>query len=265
MTRRATAHLGSDQAMSGFIEKVLPILIAHRGASEIEPENTLASFKKALEFPFIKMIELDVHAIPSGELMVIHDNKVNRTTNGQGSIMKLSFEYLRSLDAGCRSGKGRSTRKREIIPTLNEVLDLIDRRVKVNIELKGKDTAEPLKRVVEEYLAKGWKHDDFLVSSFNHEELRKFKLLMPGMPVGVLFSGKPLGCAEYAQRIKAYSINPSVKFTNKEIVDDAHGRGLKVFCWTLKEADEIQRMRKLGVDGIFVNDPAFAYGVLMKQ
>jgi glycerophosphoryl diester phosphodiesterase len=242
-----------------------PILIAHRGASEIEPENTLASFKKALEFPFIAMIELDVYAIPSGELMVIHDDKVNRTTNGQGSIMKLSFEYLRSLDAGCRNGKTRSTRKREKIPTLNEVLNLIDRKVKVNIELKGEDTAEPVQKVVEEYFAKGWKHDDFLVSSFNHEELRKFKLLMPGIPVGVLISGKPHGCAEYAQGIKAYSINPSVKFTNKKIVDDAHGRGLKVFCWTLKGAGEIERMCKLGVDGMFVNDPEFAYSVLMKQ
>jgi glycerophosphoryl diester phosphodiesterase len=241
-----------------------PILIAHRGASELEPENTLASFKRALEFPFTKMIELDVYAIPSGELLVIHDNKVNRTTNGQGSIMKLSFDYLRSLDAGCRSSKDRSNRKREKIPTLAEVLDLIDRKVKVNIELKGEDAATPVKKVVEEYFAKGWKHDDFLVSSFNHEELRKFKRLVPGMPVGVLFSGKPLGCVEYAQRIKAYSIHPSVKFTNKEVVDDAHDRGLKVFCWTLRRANEIKRMCKLGVDGIFINDPAFAYGVLTK-
>ena len=74
-----------------------PILIAHRGASAIEPENTLAAFQKALEFPFIKMIELDVYAIPSGELMVIHDNKVDRTTNGKGYVMASSFEYLRSL------------------------------------------------------------------------------------------------------------------------------------------------------------------------
>ncbi len=240
-----------------------PILIAHRGASQTEPENTLASFKKALEFPFIKMIELDVYAIPSGELMVIHDNKVDRTTNGKGYIMESSFEYLRSLDAG--GGGGKSGRKREKIPTLNEVLDLIDRKTKVNIELKGENAAEPVKKAVAEYFAKGWKQDDFLISSFNHEELRKFKRLMPGMPVGVLFSGKPLGCAEYAQKIKAYSINLSVKFTNKEIIDDAHRRGIKVFCWTLKEAGEIERMCKLGVDGMFVNDPEFAHGVLMKQ
>jgi glycerophosphoryl diester phosphodiesterase len=242
-----------------------PILIAHRGASEIEPENTLASFKKALEFPFIKMIELDVYAIPSGELVVIHDNKVDRTTNGKGYIMESSFEYLRSLDAGRGGGKGKSSGKHEKIPTLNEVLDLIDRRIKVNIELKGEHTAEPVKKVVEEYFVKGWEQDDFLVSSFNHEELRKFKQLMPEIPVGVLFVGIPLGYAEYAQGIKAYSINLSVEFTNKEIVEDAHRRGIKVFCWTLKEADEIERMCNLGVDGMFVNDLEFAYGVLMKR
>jgi glycerophosphoryl diester phosphodiesterase len=238
-----------------------PILIAHRGASATEPENTLASFKKALEFPFIKMIELDVYAIPSGEIMVIHDEKVDRTTNGKGYVMESSFAYLRSLDAG--GGKGKETREK--IPTLNEVLDLIDRRVKVNIELKGENTAEPVKKLVEEYFAKGWKHDDFLVSSFNLEELRKFKQFVPRTPVGVIFEDVALGCTEYAQGIKAYSINLSVESANQEIVDDAHRRGIKVFCWTLKQADEIERMRKLGVDGMFVDDPEFAYGVLMER
>jgi glycerophosphoryl diester phosphodiesterase len=243
-----------------------PILIAHRGASAMEPENTLASFKKALAFPFTKMIELDVYAIPSGELMVIHDDKVDRTTNGHGYVMESSFEFLRSLDAGGGRGQGKSksSRRREKIPTLNEVLDLINRRVKVNIELKGENTAEPVKKILQEYLAKGWKHDDYLVSSFNHEELRKFKRLLPEIPVGVLFVGIPLGYAKYAQGIKAYSIHLSVEFANQEMVDDAHRRGIKVFCWTLEEADEIERMCKLGVDGIFVNDLKFAYGVLRK-
>ena len=242
-----------------------PILIAHRGASATAPENTLAAFKKALEFPFVKMIELDVYALPTGQLMVIHDDKVDRTTNGKGYVMESSFEYLRSLDAGSGSRKSRRGRKPERIPTLNEVLDLIDRKVKVNIELKGENTAEPVKKVIELYLAKGWKPDDFLVSSFHHEELRKFKRFMPKIPVGVLFVGIPLGYAAYAQKIKAYSLNLSIEFINKEIVDDAHRRGLKVFCWTLKEADEIERMRMLGVDGIFVNDPEFADRVLRRQ
>jgi len=244
-----------------------PILIAHRGASAMEPENTLAAFGKALEFPFVKMIELDVYAIPSGEVMVIHDNKVDRTTNGQGYVMESTFEYLRSLDAGRvrRSGKGRTSSKREKIPTLNEVLDLVDRKVKVNIELKGEHTAKPVKKVIEQYLAKGWKPDDFLVSSFHHEELRTFKKLMPRIPIGVIFDGIPLGYAKYAQAIKAYSLHLSVEFVNKEIVDDAHLRGIKVFCWTLQDAEEIERITKLGVDGLFVDDPEFAHCFLAEK
>jgi glycerophosphoryl diester phosphodiesterase len=242
-----------------------PILIAHRGASAEAPENTLAAFEKALEFPFVKMIELDVYAIPTGQLMVIHDDKVDRTTNGKGYVMESSFEYLRSLDAGSGSLKSKRGGKPERIPTLNEVLDLIDRKVRVNIELKGEHTAEPVKKVIELYIARGWRPDDFLVSSFHHEELRKFKRLMPKIPVGVLFVGIPLGYAAYAQKIKAYSLNLSIEFINKEIVEDAHRRGLKVFCWTLKEADEIARMCRLGVDGIFVNDPEFAYRVLRRR
>jgi glycerophosphoryl diester phosphodiesterase len=240
-----------------------PILIAHRGASAIEPENTQAAFKKALEFPFVKMIELDVYAIPSGQVMVMHDDKVDRTTNGTGDIMECSFEYLRSLDAG--GGRGKDGKKREQIPTLNEALDLIDRRVRVNIELKGENTAEPVKKIVMEYLTKGWVPDDFLVSSFNHEEVEKFKQIMPGTPVGIIVDGKPRGCTAYAQGIKACSISLSVKSTNQEIVDDAHRRGIKVFCWTLKKAGEIQRVCQFGVDGIFVNDPEFAHGVLMRR
>jgi glycerophosphoryl diester phosphodiesterase len=256
---QAPAARGPFELILRQDEAMKPILIAHRGASAMEPENTLAAFRKALEFPFVEMIELDVYALPSGELMVIHDARVDRTTNGKGYVMASSFAYLRSLDAG----RGRRGRKREPIPTLNEVLDLIDRKVKVNIELKGEHTAEPVRKIITKYGAKGWKQDDFLVSSFNHEELAKFKQLMPGVPIGVLISGKPPpDCAEYAQGLKAYSLNLAVKHTTKKIVDDAQRRGLKVFCWTLQNAREIQRLHRLGVDGMFVNDPKFAYGVL---
>ena len=99
----------------------------------------------------------------------------------------------------------------------------------VNIELKGQNTAKPVKNTIEAYLARGWEPGDFLVSSFNHEELRKFQRLIPTVPVGVIFFGIPLGYAEYAQRINACSINLAAEFANAEMVNDAHGRGIKVF------------------------------------
>ena len=108
--------------------------ISHRGACGYEPENTLASFKKAIEIN-ADMIELDVHVCKTGEVVVIHDEKVNRTTNGKGYVSQKNLESLKKLDAG----KGKK------IPTLIEVLDLVNKRVKVNIELKGKKTAERLR------------------------------------------------------------------------------------------------------------------------
>jgi glycerophosphoryl diester phosphodiesterase len=230
-----------------------PMLIGHRGAMALEPENTLASFARALTFPEVTMVELDVYALPSGELIVIHDDKVDRTTNGKGYVMQKDFIYLRSLDAG----------KGEKIPTLEEVLTLINKKVQVNIELKGENTAQPVHEVIERYVKEnGWSYEHFIVSSFNHLELVTFKKLLPEVRIGFLFVGIPLDLAEFAEKNGGYSINPNNEFINQVLVDDAHKRGLKVFVWTLKDDDEIRRMRDLGVDGIFVNDPQFALDAL---
>jgi len=105
--------------------------IGHRGAMGYEPENTLRSFKKALDLK-VDMIELDVYVCKSDELIVIHDDKVDRTTNGQGYVVNKTFEELRTLDAG----------KNEKIPTLSEVLNLVNRKAKLNIELKGKKNCQ---------------------------------------------------------------------------------------------------------------------------
>jgi glycerophosphoryl diester phosphodiesterase len=97
-------------------------IIAHRGASGYEPENTLASFRKAIQLG-ADMVEFDVHALPTGEVVLIHDHRLNRTTNGRGYVLKQSFDELRSLDAGAG----------ESIPTVEEVLRLVDRQLPVNI------------------------------------------------------------------------------------------------------------------------------------
>ncbi len=229
-----------------------PLLIGHRGAMGLYPENTLMSFRAALGYREVSMVELDVYCLPTGELVVIHDDKLDRTTDGTGYVMEKAFSYIRSLDAG----------KGERVPTLDEVLDLVDRKAQVNIELKGEHTAEAVAVVIRQRLAKGWKPGDFLVSSFNHIELARFKAGMPEIRIGVLLVGIPLGYAKYAADMGAYSINPSNEFIDQEFVDDAHRRGLNVYCWTLKDADEIRRMARLGVDGIFVNDPGMAMEAL---
>jgi glycerophosphoryl diester phosphodiesterase len=229
-------------------------LIGHRGAMAIEPENTLRSFKEALRHPFISMVELDVYCLPSGELVVIHDDDLDRTTNGKGPVMKATFSHIRTLDAG----------KGEKVPILEEVLDLIDKKVEVNVELKGPNTAHAVVACLQKYFKKGWKPEHFLVSSFDHPELEKFHKLMPAVRIGVLVEKEAQPFIKYAADLGAFSINPCIDYTNQELVDDAHKHNLKVFVWTIKKPEQATRMNTLGVDGIFVNDPEMVYKTLNK-
>jgi len=219
--------------------------IGHRGAMGYEPENTLKSFKKALEFD-IDAVELDVYVCKSGELVVIHDDKVDRTTNGKGYVIEKTFDELRELDAG----------QNEKIPLLSEVLDVIDKKVKINIELKGANTAKPVNDLIEKYVKnKGWKYENFLISSFNHYELKQFNEINPDIEIGALITGIPIDFAEFAEKVNAKYVNLCIEFINQEFVDDAHNRGMKVFVWTVNDLDDIERMKALGIDGIFSNFP----------
>ncbi|MDD5342518.1 MAG: glycerophosphodiester phosphodiesterase family protein [Patescibacteria group bacterium] len=221
------------------------IRIGHRGACGYEPENTLRSFRKAIELG-VEMTEFDVYVCATGELVVIHDDKVDRTTNGTGYVFKKTFSELRQLDAG----------QGEKIPTLEEVLDVINRKAKVNIELKGVGTAKPVAETIIRYQKeKGWLIDDFLVSSFNHHELKAFHDLLPEIPIGALITGIPLNYAEFAEKLGAQFVNVSMEFVTREFVDDAHQRGLKIAVFTVNEPDDFELIKAMGVDGVFSNFP----------
>lgn len=217
------------------------ICIGHRGAMGYKPENTLASFALALEMG-CRWLELDVYCV-EGELLVIHDDKLERTTNGRGEVMQSSLEYLRSLDAG----DGQQ------IPTLSEVIDLVDRRAVINVELKGPDTAAPVCRLLDDYCKRGWQPDDFLLSSFYHKELA---LADPHYRRGALFSRRgKRNYFEVADELAAWSINLDLKLVDEKAVTEAHRRGLKVLVYTVNEPADIARMRELDVDGVFTNFP----------
>ena len=219
--------------------------IGHRGAVGYEPENTLLSFKKAIELN-VDMIELDVHVCKTGEVVVIHDDKVDRTTNGKGFVLKKTFQALRALDAG----KGQK------IPILQEVLDIVDRKAKINIELKGKGTAKPVFGIIEKYVKeKRWSYDDFLISSFNRHELQKFYQLNPKVRLGILIARATTRFRQFAKKINAYSVNAKMKLVNKNFVDDARKKGLRVFVWTVNAFKDIERMKLLEVDGICSDFP----------
>ena len=213
--------------------------IGHRGASGHAPENTLKAFKLAIEMG-CPWIELDVYCV-EGELVVIHDDDVDRTTNGSGAVMALGLEKLRALDAG--SG--------EQIPTLREVLDLCDKRICVNVELKGPDTALPVSELMRDALTQGWRPDQFLLSSFYHKELAKAD---PQFARGALFHKSTDYCS-VAKDLGASAINLAQKLVTKEVVQVAHQQGFQVFVYTVNTREKMQLQKDMGVDGVFTNYP----------
>lgn len=220
------------------------IKIGHRGAMGYAPENTLLSFKKAI--PLCDMVELDVYVCKTGEVIVFHDHRLERCTNGTGLVMDKTFTELQALDAG----------EGEQIPTLAEVLELVDNQVAINIELKGPGTAQPVFQVVNQFIKDGrYTLDRFVISSFNHPELNQFKALAPEASIGCLISCIPADLAAIAESVQAEYLNVCGEFISQELVDDAHRRGLKVMVWTVNEIDDIAYIKGLGVDGIFSNYP----------
>ncbi|MGA1794784.1 MAG: glycerophosphodiester phosphodiesterase [bacterium] len=225
------------------------ICLAHRGASGHEPENTLRAVEKAISLG-APWVEVDVYPVEQ-ELVVIHDERLERTTNGSGRVTEQSLSYLRSLDAG----------KGERIPLLREVFDLVSGRAGINVELKGKDTAAPVAALIDEYVNnRGWPYEQVIVSSFHHDELRLVKALQPRIRIGALISSIPRDGAGFAEDMEAYSVHVKLKSVTKEFVEDAHQRGLKVFVFTVNAPDDIGRMRAIGVDGVFTDFPELVTG-----
>lgn len=218
------------------------LCIGHRGAKGLEPENTLRSIRRALELG-VDGVEIDVYFV-EGELVVIHDDTLQRTTNGRGKVEEQSFAHLRSLDAG----------KGEKIPTLAEVFDLTAGKAFVNVELKGRGTAEPVYDLIHDYVkTRGRAWEDYLVSSFHLDELA----ILQGreLRLGPLFSKPPADCIEIAESLDAWSVNVAAQRVDKALIEDAHSEGLKVLVYTVNAPAEMERLRADGADGIFTDYP----------
>jgi len=214
------------------------LIIGHRGAAGLEPENTLRSFARALQIG-VDAIELDVYCV-DGQLIVIHDDTLERTTNGRGRVMATSYEVLRRLDAG----------RGERIPTLEEVLDLVAGRVTVNVELKGKGTAVPLAAHVVAHP----KHD-LLVSSFDHRELEKFRAAAPKARVAPLFHKASSRMFEVADALGAWSINLSVELAQAARLQAIADNGYRSLVYTVNDPVVAKRLQADGVGGIFTDYP----------
>lgn len=219
--------------------------IGHRGAMGHETENTLASIQKALDLN-VDMIEIDVFKIRSGEIVVFHDEKIDRLTNGTGDIERLDLDALKNLTV---EGNHK-------IPLLSEVLDVINHKVPLNIELKGPGTSEGVIHIISNYMEnEGWTLEDFLISSFNWEELKNMRRINMDIEIAVLTEENPLDAINIANDLNAVAINPNYLSLTKENVLEIRRRGFKIFTWTVNDKEQISKMRELGVDGVFTNYP----------
>ncbi|MDR1804293.1 MAG: glycerophosphodiester phosphodiesterase [Treponema sp.] len=229
---------------------------AHRGASAYCPENTLEAFTKAIE-QGADCIELDVHLSKDGEIVVAHDDRLERVSNGTGYINDHTLEELKSLDFS-KLHPGTVCR----IPTLAEVFSLIKpKAIAVNIELKTTERLYPglckkLIGMAEEFGV----GERILYSSFNHYSLREIKQLNPVAKIGLLYQLGMVDPWVYANYLGAYAIHPQffIIATLPETVKRCHENGVKVNVWTVDESEAIKQMLKSGVDGIITNKPDVA-------
>lgn len=219
--------------------------IGHRGARGYAAENTLSSFEKAIDLK-VDGIELDVHLSADYELMVIHDETIDRTTNGKGLVNSFTRAELENF----------SIEGKEKIPTLSSVFDLVDRRCFINIELKSFETAAKVVALIEKYIReKHWKYTDFIVSSFDWDALEEVNFVNPEIPIAVLTETDLDKALAFAKIIQAKAINPDFQLLNIENTKKLQKNGFEVYPWTVNETADIKKMQSFNVNGIISDFP----------
>ncbi|HEX8270041.1 MAG TPA: glycerophosphodiester phosphodiesterase family protein [Flavobacterium sp.] len=218
--------------------------IGHRGAEGYEPENTMTSFRKAIELG-ADGIELDVHLSADGHVVVIHDHTLERTTNGNGAVSDLSLQQLKLLRIV----------ENEQVPTLIEVLDEI-KDVLVNIELKGDGTALPVVEIVQNYIGRHrLKYQQIIVSSFDWVALQQVAELDPEIPIGVLTATDLDLAIGFAEFINAKALHPQFHLLTTETTKQMQQKGFRVLTWTVNEPEDINLVKSYNVDGIISDFP----------
>jgi glycerophosphoryl diester phosphodiesterase len=228
-----------------------PYVIGHRGAAGYAPENTMVSFERGMSLG-VDAIELDIHPTRDGELVVIHDPTLERTTNGQGFVSAHTLEQLRQLDAGSWFDPSFKDCR---IPTLIEVLDWARGRTKVVIEIKQGPIFYPnIEELLIATLDRAGMRGDVLVISFDHHSVRKLKGLAPDIVTGVLYAGRCIDPVALARAANADGLMPYWALLTKEEVDAAHAAGLFIAPWGGPE-QEYRFILATGVDAVAADFP----------
>jgi glycerophosphoryl diester phosphodiesterase len=235
----------------------LPLIVAHRGSSSRAPENTLASFRRALE-DGADAVECDVRLTRDGQVVVIHDPVLRRTTDGRGLVAEHTLRELRELSAGRWFHRKFAA---EQIPTLDELLAVTAGRCGVNVEIKtgtrryGEEIVDRCARVIRQHRAQ----ERVLISSFSHGIVRNAGLLRPRIATGLLFH--PLrhlmkSPVRFARSLGARYLIMNGSSLRKGVVAEAHAARLFVGEYTVNSARRWKRARRFGVDAVFTDAPA---------
>lgn len=224
--------------------------IAHRGASADRPENTMAAFEEAVR-QGADAIELDVRLAGDGEVVVIHDGTLLRTTGAAGHVWERSAAELAALDAG---GWFEPRFRGEGVPTLRQVLTGIAPRVPINIELKGRPGAG-LERAVVDVVRETGSTERVLISSFKLEALIALRACDAELPIGLLYEDPIADLAGDARRVRASFVHPGASLVDGALLDQARALGLGVLVWTVDDPDLARGLIQSGVGGIITNRP----------
>lgn len=228
-------------------------IFAHRGASGYAPENTLEAFRLAME-QGADGIELDVHLTKDGEVVVIHDETIDRTGNGQGNVRDYTLEELKKFSFHNRMEKYKGVQ----IPTLKEVLDLVkNSQMKVNIELKtGIYWYEGIEEKTMEIVKNRKMEDRIIYSSFNHYSIQKILEQDVHAETAYLFSDVPLSMEKYAKRTGVKGLHPAVYHLKMaDFLETYLKSGLKVRVWTVNNKEDMKMFMDAGVDAVITNYP----------
>ena len=240
-----SSHVSVSARYRGARETGIPLVGGHRGNPAEHPENTLASFRSAIELG-VDLIECDVHLSADGELVVIHDHTLERTTDGTGLVVRRELADLRRLDAG--GG--------ERLPVLAEVCELARDRVGLCIEAKQIPIPYPgLEEKLTECLAALGMLDQTAVLSFDHRSVRRLKQLEPRVAVGVLEGARPIDPAALMRSAGAGIYSPHYGAMDRELVDEIHAAGGVVGVWTVDDDAAVAWCRACRPDSVFTNRP----------
>lgn len=224
------------------------LLIAHRGANKLAPENTLKAFQKAIDLK-ADYVEFDTHLSKDGEIVIMHDKNTSRTTGFKGEISEMSLNELKQLDCG----------EGEKIPTLKELIEIAKDKIGLQLEIKSKGQAAKIVALLREHGL----IESTIISSFDHDELIEVQKIEPNLKLASLVVGIKKGSSiREATDNRFYAIHPLYKFASEKFIQNAHENDIKVNVWTVDSKIRMRKLIDIGIDGIITNDTEAAKEVL---